>query len=159
MNQGKSDIIAKRKVQALFKNKQKYKYDNHRQNMLMNINDVTISRKRGGLIRVNSNIPTFLNLMTGRLKHLHPSYFCQTTAYDMMTLVINWELCLDLVKMFPLDGFKVCIRKVWINCTIKQCMVSFVLWFTQWIINGTWSITSNKQVLPNLQFGCSVGHL
>ena len=25
MNQGKSDIIAKRKVQALFRNKQKYK--------------------------------------------------------------------------------------------------------------------------------------
>ena len=31
MNQGKSDIIAKRKVQALFRNKQKYKYDNHMQ--------------------------------------------------------------------------------------------------------------------------------
>ena len=28
MNQGKSDIIAKRKVQALFRNKQKYKYNN-----------------------------------------------------------------------------------------------------------------------------------
>ena len=53
MNQGKSDIIAKRKVQALFRNKQKYKYDNHMQIMLMNINDVTIKRKRGGLIRVN----------------------------------------------------------------------------------------------------------
>ena len=42
MNQGKSDIIAKRKVQALFRNKQKYKYDNHMQIMFMNINDVTI---------------------------------------------------------------------------------------------------------------------
>ena len=42
MNQGKSDIIAKRKVQALFRNKQKCKYDNHMQIMLMNINDVTI---------------------------------------------------------------------------------------------------------------------
>ena len=47
MNQGKSDIIAKRKVQALFRNKQKSKYDNHMQIMLMNINDVTIYRKRG----------------------------------------------------------------------------------------------------------------
>ena len=27
MNQGKSDIIVKRKVQALFRNKQKYKYN------------------------------------------------------------------------------------------------------------------------------------
>ena len=52
MNQGKSDIIAKRKVQALFRNKQKYKYDNHMQIMLMNINDVTIHRKRVGLIKV-----------------------------------------------------------------------------------------------------------
>ena len=42
MNKGKSDIIAKRKVQALFTNKQKYKYDNHMQIMLMNINDITI---------------------------------------------------------------------------------------------------------------------
>ena len=42
MNQGMSDIIAKRKVQALFRNKWKYKYDNHMQIMLMNINDVTI---------------------------------------------------------------------------------------------------------------------
>ena len=42
MNQGKSDIIAKTKIQALFRNKQKYKYDNHMQIMLMNINDVTI---------------------------------------------------------------------------------------------------------------------
>ena len=42
MNQGKSDIIAKRKVQALLRNKQKYKYDNHMQIMLMNINDITI---------------------------------------------------------------------------------------------------------------------
>ena len=42
MNQGKSDIIAKRKVQASFWNKQKYKYNNHMQIMLMNINDVTI---------------------------------------------------------------------------------------------------------------------
>ena len=42
MNQGKSDIIAKRKVQASFSNKQKYKYDNHVQIMLTNINDVTI---------------------------------------------------------------------------------------------------------------------
>ena len=41
MNQGKSDIIAKRKVQALFRNKQKYKYDNHKQIMFMNINDIT----------------------------------------------------------------------------------------------------------------------
>ena len=39
MNQGKIDIIAKRKVQALFRNKQKYKYDNHMQIMLVNIND------------------------------------------------------------------------------------------------------------------------
>ena len=42
MNQGNSDIIAKRKVQALFRNKQKYKYNNHMQIMLVNINDVTI---------------------------------------------------------------------------------------------------------------------
>ena len=42
MNYGKSDIIAKRKVQALFRNKQKYKYDNHLQILLLNINDVTI---------------------------------------------------------------------------------------------------------------------
>ena len=42
MNQGKSDIIAKRKVQALFRNKQKYKYNNYMQIMLMNINDITI---------------------------------------------------------------------------------------------------------------------
>ena len=37
MNQGKSDSITKRKVQALFKNRQKYKYHNHMQIMLMNI--------------------------------------------------------------------------------------------------------------------------
>ena len=42
MNQGKSDIIAKRKVQAWFRNKQKYKYNNHMQIMLMDINKVTI---------------------------------------------------------------------------------------------------------------------
>ena len=42
MNQGKSDIIAKREVHALFKNKQKCKYNNHMQIMLMNINDITI---------------------------------------------------------------------------------------------------------------------
>ena len=42
MNQGKSDIIAKRKLQALFRKKQKYKDNNHIQIMLMNINDVTI---------------------------------------------------------------------------------------------------------------------
>ena len=42
MNHGKSDIIAKRKVQALFRSKQKYKHDNHVQIMLMNINVVTI---------------------------------------------------------------------------------------------------------------------
>ena len=42
MNQGKSDIIAKRKVQALFWNKQKSKYDNHMQIMRMNINGVPI---------------------------------------------------------------------------------------------------------------------
>ena len=42
MNQGKSDIIAKRNIQALFRNKLKYKYDNHMQIILMNINDVTI---------------------------------------------------------------------------------------------------------------------
>ena len=42
MNQGKSDIIAKRKVQALYRNKEKYKYDNHMQIMLMNIDDVAI---------------------------------------------------------------------------------------------------------------------
>ena len=44
MNQGKSDIVAKRKVQALFQKnkKQKYKYDNHMQIMLMNINNITI---------------------------------------------------------------------------------------------------------------------
>ena len=42
MNQGKSDIIAKTKVQVLFRNKQKCKYDNHRQIMVMNINNVTI---------------------------------------------------------------------------------------------------------------------
>ena len=42
MNQGKSDIFAQRKVQALFRKKQKYKYDNHMQFMHMNINDVTV---------------------------------------------------------------------------------------------------------------------
>ena len=42
MNQGKSDIIAKKKIQALFRNTQKYKYDNHMQIMLMNINEVTV---------------------------------------------------------------------------------------------------------------------
>ena len=42
MNQDKSDIIGKRKVQALFRNEQKSKYDNHMQIMLVNINDVTI---------------------------------------------------------------------------------------------------------------------
>ena len=42
MNQGKSDIIAKRKDQALFRNKQKYKYNNHMPIILMNINDITI---------------------------------------------------------------------------------------------------------------------
>ena len=42
MNQGKSDIIAKRKLQALFRNKQKYKYNNNMQIMPMNINDITI---------------------------------------------------------------------------------------------------------------------
>ena len=42
MNQGKSDITAKKKVLALFRNKQKYKYDNHMQIMLMNINNITI---------------------------------------------------------------------------------------------------------------------
>ena len=59
MNQGKSDIIAKRKVQALFRNKtkkkkkkKKRKYDNHMQIILININDVTIWRKGSGLIRV-----------------------------------------------------------------------------------------------------------
>ena len=62
MNQGKSDIIAKRKVQVLFRNKNKNKtknktkqnktkkppkYDNHMQIMLININDVTIWMKKG----------------------------------------------------------------------------------------------------------------
>ena len=42
MNQGKADIIAKRKVQVLSRNKQKYKYDNHMQIMLIHINDVKI---------------------------------------------------------------------------------------------------------------------
>ena len=42
INQGKLDIIVERKVQALFRNKQKYKYDNHMQIMLMNIDDITI---------------------------------------------------------------------------------------------------------------------
>ena len=42
MNQGKSEIIAKRKVQASLRNKQKYKYDNHMQIILMNINEVRI---------------------------------------------------------------------------------------------------------------------
>ena len=44
MNQGKSDIFAKRKGQALhvFRNKQKSKYNNRMQIMLMDINDVTI---------------------------------------------------------------------------------------------------------------------
>ena len=42
MNKGKSDIIAKRKVQSLFRNKQKYKYDNHMQIVLKNINEITI---------------------------------------------------------------------------------------------------------------------
>ena len=42
MNQGKTDIIAERKVQALFRNKQKYIYNNHQQIMLMNINDIII---------------------------------------------------------------------------------------------------------------------
>ena len=47
MNKGKSDIIPKRKVQASFRNKQKYEYDSHMQIMVMNINGVTIMRKRG----------------------------------------------------------------------------------------------------------------
>ena len=45
MNQGKSDIIAERKVQALFRNKQNtniYTKYNHMQIMLMNINEITI---------------------------------------------------------------------------------------------------------------------
>ena len=42
MNQGKSAIIAKRKVQPLFRNKQEFKYNNHMQIMFMNINDVTM---------------------------------------------------------------------------------------------------------------------
>ena len=42
MNQGKTDIIAERKVQALFRNKQKYTYNNHQQIMLMHINDIII---------------------------------------------------------------------------------------------------------------------
>ena len=42
MNQSKSDIIAKKKIQTLFGNKQKCKYGNHMQIMLMNINDITI---------------------------------------------------------------------------------------------------------------------
>ena len=42
MNHGTLDIIAMKKVQALFRNKQNYKYNNHMQIMLMNINDVTI---------------------------------------------------------------------------------------------------------------------
>ena len=42
MKQGKSDIIAKRNVQDLFRNKQNSKYDIHMQIMHMNINDVTI---------------------------------------------------------------------------------------------------------------------
>ena len=42
MNQGKSDIIAKRNVHALLRNKQKCKYGNHMQIMLKNINDITI---------------------------------------------------------------------------------------------------------------------
>ena len=42
MNQGKSDIIAKSKDQALFRNKQNYKYDKYMQIMLMNINNITI---------------------------------------------------------------------------------------------------------------------
>ena len=42
MNQGKSDIIAKRKEKALFRKKQKYKYDKYMHIMLMNINNITI---------------------------------------------------------------------------------------------------------------------
>ena len=59
MNQGKSDIIAKWKVKALFRIKQKYKYDNSMQIKLTNINDVTIKRKRSGLIRVKSSAKYF----------------------------------------------------------------------------------------------------
>ena len=39
MNQGKSGIIAKKKVQALFRNTQKHKYDNHMQIMLHNLEE------------------------------------------------------------------------------------------------------------------------
>ena len=42
MNQGKSDINAKRKVHTLFRNKQKSKYDSHMQILLMNTSDITI---------------------------------------------------------------------------------------------------------------------
>ena len=47
MNQVKSDIVAKMKVQALFRNKQKYKHDNHMQIMLININDHHNSEEKG----------------------------------------------------------------------------------------------------------------
>ena len=76
MNQGKSDIIAKRKVQALFRNKQKYKHNNHIQIMFMNINDVTILRKRGGLIRVNT------------IKHLQESLI---SWFTLLSSVVNCE--------------------------------------------------------------------
>ena len=40
LNWDKTDIIAKRNVYALFRNKGKHKYDNNMQIMLMNINEV-----------------------------------------------------------------------------------------------------------------------
>ena len=68
MNQGKSDIIAKWKVQALFRIKQKYKYDNSMQIKLTNINDVTIKRKRNGLIRVKSSAKYFDIVLWSKLR-------------------------------------------------------------------------------------------
>ena len=50
MNQGKSDIIAKRKVQALYTNKNT-KYDNRK---IKHINDITITGKGVRLIRVKA---------------------------------------------------------------------------------------------------------
>ena len=55
MNQGKSDIIANGKIQALFRNKQKYKYDNRANYAHEFILMTSQFRGKGGeLIRVKS---------------------------------------------------------------------------------------------------------
>ena len=88
MNQGKSDVIAKRKVQALFRNKQKYIYHNHMQIMLMNINDITILRKKGGLIRVKESL-------------------------NFQLAVLMWHHSLDTISKIYYVGLIFCIQRVW----------------------------------------------